>query len=218
MRAGLITLGLMGLLVICGTILSYVIVGGFSLTLSTNPADWANFGTFVGGVAGPLLSFLALIAVAWTLRLQYELLQRDRERQMAEQHVRWLGEVYRDIQDVLQSSVADGPDSPLVTLGEILSTGSDLKLTKGSVLEARLLELLKLLFQYCEAVALYRENVTKFFDLRIFVDRGARLLDQLKRVRSLVRAEPFMIEFCDMHLRGDAKRINAEALKRPTRE
>ncbi len=45
------------------------------------------------------------------------------------------------------------------------------------ILKARLEELLKLLGQYCEAVALYRENVTQYFDAKIHQDRAARILD-----------------------------------------
>ena len=46
-----------------------------------------------------MLSFLALIAVVWTVRLQYDLLRRDHEKQTAEQHIRWIEGIYRDILD-----------------------------------------------------------------------------------------------------------------------
>lgn len=66
-----IAFALLGLAILVGTIVAYLWLGGFAPTLSGHSADWANFGTYVGGVAGPLLSFLALIAVVWTVRLQY---------------------------------------------------------------------------------------------------------------------------------------------------
>ena len=86
------------------------------------------------------------------------------------------------------------------------------------ILKARLEETLKLTTQYCQAVALYRENVTEFFDARIFQDRGARILDGIKPFLLLLGPNAAMpIEFCDMHLRGEIKRRTPEALRRKTR-
>ena len=44
--------------------------GQFRGPFTGNPAEWGHFGEFVGGFAGPLLSFLALIAIILTVRLQ----------------------------------------------------------------------------------------------------------------------------------------------------
>jgi hypothetical protein len=115
-----IVFALLGLVILLGTIGAYLWLGGFAPTLSNHATDWANFGTYVGGVAGPLLSFLALIAVVWTLRLQYELLQRDRERQLADQHVRWLDAIYRDMQDVLHAPLAMTSDASTTTLRAVM--------------------------------------------------------------------------------------------------
>src|SRR5437763_300795 len=97
----IIVFAVLGLLVIVGTIGAYLWIGGFGTSFATNSSDWGNFGNYVAGVAGPLLSFLALIAVAWTVRLQYDLLQRDRDKQVADQHVRWLEAIYKDLFDLL---------------------------------------------------------------------------------------------------------------------
>lgn len=43
--------------------------------LSDKTDDWSAFGAFVGGVFGPLISFLTLIAILRTIWLQRELLQ-----------------------------------------------------------------------------------------------------------------------------------------------
>jgi hypothetical protein len=79
-------------------------------------------------------------------------------------------------------------------------------------------EFAKLLGQYCEAVSIYRENEDPLFDVRILVDRGARLVDRLKPfIGSLNNMGVISIEFFDMLLRGDTERPIPEAMTRPTR-
>lgn len=209
---------LLGLLVLVGTIVTYFWLGGFYTSPSDHATELANLGVYVGGIAGPLLSFLALIAIVWTLRLQSESLQRDRDRQLADQHVRWLETTYKDIQDLLESPFNGEPGSSPATLRGVLYGEVKEVAVDRDALKARVTELMQLLIQYCEAVALYRINISKFFDLRIFVDRGARLLDRVKPFHAMLGStSPITIEFLDMHLRGEQSRQNPEALKRRTR-
>lgn len=210
---------LLGLMIVAGTVGAYLWLGGFAHTFSHQATDWGNFGSYVGGVAGPLLSFLAVIAVVWTLRLQYELLGRDRARQLADQHVRWLDALYRDMQDALHAPLAvRASQTAATTLRAILDKEAEATAIEPALFKGRLTELMELLGQYSEAVALYRDNITAFFDLRIFADRGARLLDRIKPFHTMLgNMSPITIEFCDMHLRGDRSRQSPEALTRPTR-
>jgi len=64
---------------VCGVVLTVLAYrmkfnGGFSST----SADWSSFGSYVGGVLGPLISFLTLLAVIKTVALQRELLDSQR--------------------------------------------------------------------------------------------------------------------------------------------
>jgi hypothetical protein len=207
-----------GLLVLAGTIGAYALLGGFGRALSPNSIEWANFGSYVGGVAGPMLSFLALMAVVWTIRLQYDLLRRDHEKQTADQHIRWLEGIYRDILDLLNTSLRLDGGAETTTTRAVLHQEVHPSTTNQTILKARLEELLKLITQYCQAVALYRENVSEFFDARIFQDRGARILDRIKPFLWLLGPNAAVpIEFCDMHLRGETQRQTLEALHRETR-
>jgi hypothetical protein len=208
----------LGLLALVLTIAAFPLLGHFGLPFSTSSSEWANFGTYLGGVAGPLLSFLALIAVAWTVRLQYDLLRRDLEKQTSDQHIRWLEAIYRDLLDVMSAPLRSAHGSEPTTTRAVLHREVDRAIADPAILKARLEELLKLLTQYCQAVALYRENVTEFFDTRIFLDRGARILDHLKPFLPVLGTNAAItIEFCDMHLRGQTERQNPEALRRNTR-
>jgi hypothetical protein len=51
----------------------------FSGGLSANSGDWSNFGGYIGGIFGPLVSFVTLLAVLKTVYLQRELLVTQRE-------------------------------------------------------------------------------------------------------------------------------------------
>jgi len=202
---------LAGLVVLIGTIGFYF--GHVGVTPRTLQ-DWANFGTYVCGVSGPLLSFLALIAVARTLHLQQAALELDRARQLADQHLRWLDALYKDITEALNAHL-----SGAATLRQILEGDVAASSVERERLTSRLQSLMQLVVQYCQAVNLYRDNISEFFDLRIYTDRGGRLLDALKPIQSYLGSR-FLptFEFCDMHLRGESERAEPEALKRSSRQ
>ncbi|WP_285355412.1 hypothetical protein [Pseudomonas sp. lyk4-R2A-10] len=46
--------------------------------LSGQSSDWSNFGSYIGGIFGPLVSFITLLAVLKTVYLQRELLDAQR--------------------------------------------------------------------------------------------------------------------------------------------
>lgn len=50
----------------------------FGAGLSLNPDRWSAFGSYVGGVFGPLISFLTLLAILKTIGLQRDLLETQR--------------------------------------------------------------------------------------------------------------------------------------------
>jgi hypothetical protein len=54
--------------------LSYFIWFYFALgsKLSSDPSDWGQLGSYVGGILGPLLSFVSIVLLIKSLTLQYE--------------------------------------------------------------------------------------------------------------------------------------------------
>ncbi|WP_420170419.1 hypothetical protein ACN99C_17915 [Pseudomonas alloputida] len=50
----------------------------FGAGLSVKPDSWSAFGSYIGGVFGPLISFLTLLAILKTIGLQKELLDTQR--------------------------------------------------------------------------------------------------------------------------------------------
>lgn len=51
----------------------------FGGALSDSSSDWSNFGSYIGGILGPLVSFVTLLAVLKTVYLQRELIDAQRE-------------------------------------------------------------------------------------------------------------------------------------------
>lgn len=60
---------LFGLVIFVGMIVVYLWFGGFVLILFSYFVDWVNFGMYVGGVVGFLLSFFVFIVVVWIVWL-----------------------------------------------------------------------------------------------------------------------------------------------------
>jgi hypothetical protein len=199
-----------GFVVLVGTVALYFSLGGIA---PHNLGEWSNFGTYVGGIAGPLLSFVALIAVARTMHLQRATLELDQAQRLADQHLRWLDALYNDIVEALDARI-----SPDVALRAVLNGDVEVSGVDRKRLTARLDNLMQLLAQYCRAVALYRDNISEFYDLQIYADRGGRLLDAIKPFHSYLSGM-FLptIEFCDMHLRGETERAKPEAMTRSSR-
>ena len=193
-----------------GTLAAYFGYGG---AVPRNPQDWASFGTYVGGIAGPLLSFIALIAVAHNVGLQRAALELDQARQLADQHLRWLDALYKDIVEALDERVSGD-----IALRRILDGDVEAVKVDQKRLSVRLNNLMQLVAQYCTAVHLYRDNISGFFDLQIYADRGGRVLDAIKPFSGHLTGMILpTIEFCDMHLKGEAGRAKSEAMSRSSR-
>lgn len=73
-----------GFLIVAAAVLALVVAlymyrFKFGGELSAKSSEWSAFGTYIGGVFGPLISFLTLLAVLKTVYLQRELLDAQRE-------------------------------------------------------------------------------------------------------------------------------------------
>lgn len=64
--AALIAIGMTVVLVVFGIYLLFF----WSHKFSSDPAAWGQFGDFIGGTANPILSFITLVLLAFTLGIQ----------------------------------------------------------------------------------------------------------------------------------------------------
>jgi hypothetical protein len=68
-----------GFILLAVAISLFVYRAAFSEGLSSKPDNWSAFGSYIGGVFGPLISFVTLIAILKTISLQKELLDTQRQ-------------------------------------------------------------------------------------------------------------------------------------------
>lgn len=66
-------------LLICAVLAVYGYVSVFGFAFSNNQSDWSAFGSYIGGIFGPAISFFTLLAVLITVFLQRELLDSQRQ-------------------------------------------------------------------------------------------------------------------------------------------
>ncbi|TXH70788.1 MAG: hypothetical protein E6Q83_04520 [Thiothrix sp.] len=74
----LVFIGIFSVFAILGVLLFYF-YHHFYQDISTNNADWGTFGDFLGGSLNPILSFLGLMALLLTIRLQLKELKETRD-------------------------------------------------------------------------------------------------------------------------------------------
>lgn len=180
---------------------AYVVHGH---SLSHNATDWAAFGEYFGGVAGTLLAFISILLLVYTVSLQSDQLadaQRETLKRDLLAHVtkaddeisHWLGR-----QIALPSLSGATVEFGDVVGGLLEPHQVDAREFKQAVVRLHVLTCL-----YCEALALYRDNIDPYFifkyhrqkaeSLLKFLTEHAQLLDQM--------AGPSLL-FCQMHLDG----------------
>jgi hypothetical protein len=90
-----------GAMAACAGVYFYKFAPGYWFTLSDSSAQWANFGTFVGGIAGPLFSMLAFVAAAMAMVYQARQLQVLKDQAHHQEMQRTLATLSETIDRVL---------------------------------------------------------------------------------------------------------------------
>jgi hypothetical protein len=76
------------------------------LRLSEDQSDWSAFGSYVGGLAGPLFAFLAFMAAAMAVALQARQLEAVRAQALQEETQRILSTLGQRIEQLLDAAPA----------------------------------------------------------------------------------------------------------------
>ena len=92
-----------------GTLCVVLVVGAYVIvlapssgySLSRSDGVWANFGTYVGGMLGPVFAFLAFVGVLATVWLQVQQLQHLKSQAHLEELQRVIATVSKSIDDLL---------------------------------------------------------------------------------------------------------------------
>ncbi|MEE7625689.1 hypothetical protein V3O24_05900 [Methylobacter sp. Wu8] len=85
----------------------YAYDGNIKTGFSKNSADWANFGSYVGGVLSPFFSLLAFAGLLWTINIQTQQIKHLQEESKR-------SEVYRIIEKLVARIDHNYKKAPLI--------------------------------------------------------------------------------------------------------
>lgn len=197
-------IGLLLIAAVCGAYYAHV---GFDKVISTSGEDWSRFGDYFGGVAGALLSFISILLLVYNIHLQSEQLS-DAQREMLKRDL--LAHVTKADEEImhwLERKIAvPSREGEAVEFGDVVWGMLDPSYVNPKEFKLATERLLKLTFLYCEALALYRDNIDPYFIFKYHRQKAQTFLDFLKQHKNLLgqMAVP-TLQFCQMHLDGKSE-------------
>lgn len=142
----------------------------------------ARFGTYFGGVEGPLLSLLTIAGLLVTLLLQNHQLALAQEDRLLARHVRMLDETWRDIKKIEGTALRRRDGRPC-TLGAVFDGTIADDDVEQSGLRIASRAYLKRLGTYAKGVHLFRDNFDSYWDYEVLVARGKDALGRLQPLK-----------------------------------
>lgn len=193
-----------GLLIISSVVGAYYFIVGAVHPLSSSGEDWGNFGDYFGGVAGALLSFLSILLLVYTIHLQIHQLSAAQHETLKRDLLAHVTKADDEIERWLQRKLAYiSMSGQTVEFGDVVWGILKSKDINPPEFERAVVRLHVLTSLYCEALALYRDNIDPYFIFKYHRQKAQALLDFLKEYGALLgqTAGP-SLQFCQMHLDG----------------
>lgn len=193
-----------GLLVISIVSGAYYFIVGSAYPLSSNGEDWGNFGDYFGGVAGALLSFLSILLLVYTIHLQIHQLSDAQHETLKRDLLAHVTKADDEIERWLQRKLPyRSMSGQTVEFGDVVWGILQSRDINGQEFERAVVRLHVLTCLYCEALALYRDNIDPYFIFKYHKQKAKTLLGFLEEHRALLgqMAGP-SLNFCQMHLDG----------------
>lgn len=157
----LVLVALAAIAILVGVFLGYFVFGGVSLGPGSDPAEWGHFGSYFGGLAGPLLTAGGALFIAYQIMLQRAEIAKADRNAMAREYLHHIDQIAARIAALLARPVSVGSD-PQVVFGdvvmEIAPDAAMFHVDRHAVMAASD-RLLREAGQYCEAIRLYRDNL-----------------------------------------------------------
>lgn len=198
----IIIVALVGTAILALVVALFVVYGQILPAGLAASTELDEFGAFFGGVAGPLLSFISILLVVYTLKQQQAQTQAIYEENVKQDNLRYINKIGEDIDRFLSTSIVlDGQQ--IVELGNLVYGVESVFLGHEEESIKALNRLLKLTAHYCEAIAMYRENVNSYFVFKAHKLRAAELVEYLEtQVEVLGGMSGPTLAICRSHLDG----------------
>jgi hypothetical protein len=185
MRAILISvIGLLVIVVVGGAFYGYV---GVDHPVSSSGEDWSTFGEYFGGVAGPLLSFVSIILLVYTIRLQMQQISEGQGEVLKRDLLAHVTKADDEIERWLQRQLTTvSLSEQTVEFGDVVWGVLQQEQVSPREFKPAVGRLLVLTALYCEAIALYRDNINPYFILRYHKQKAESLLSFISGQSHLV--------------------------------
>lgn len=182
----LIVVTLMGLVVLMSFCAVFYFYVGMGKDISTNGSDWSNFGAYYGGVAAPVLSFISIILLVYTINQQSEANEIVRDETTKLDMLRYMSGSEQEIDSWLKTELALNEEGKTLQLGLIVWGVVKPTYVNQQELGACLERLLKLTCSYCSSIALYEANVDPYFIYKQHYSKASELIEFLNRHEELL--------------------------------
>lgn len=175
------TLCLVVILIVSG---SYYFFVGEGLPISDNGSDWSAFGSYFGGVVGPIFSFLSTILLFYTIMQQSKNIEHVSSESLKLDMLRYVSRTEEEIEQWLRTDIASINDGRTVQLGFIIRGIVKPQYANKDELNACLVRLVKLTCTYTSSIALYKDNVDPYYIYKHHCAKAIDLIDFLEKNNS----------------------------------
>ncbi|MBN8734936.1 MAG: hypothetical protein J0H27_01575 [Xanthomonadales bacterium] len=177
---------------------------GIRHVLSHNASDWASFGEYFGGVAGTLLAFISILLLVYTVYIQNEQLSNAQHQMLKRDLLAHVTKADDEIGHWLGRQIAlPSLSGATVEFGDVVWGLLEPKQVDPKEFQRAVVRLHVLTCLYCEALALYRDNIDPYFIFKYHRQKAESLLKFLTTHQVLLgpMAGP-SLKFCQMGLDG----------------
>jgi hypothetical protein len=160
---------------------------GIGQNFSSKGEDWSTFGEYFGGVAGALLSFVSIILLVYTIRLQMQQISDAQDEVLKRDLLAHITKADDEIERWLQRRLATvSLSEQTIEFGDVVWGVLQPKQVSPQEFKPAVGRLLVLTALYCEAIALYRDNINPYFILRYHKQKAESLLSFISGQSHLV--------------------------------
>ncbi len=186
---------ILGLLVTAITAGLFFMFVGPGKVLSPNGSDWANFGSYFGGVVAPIFSFLSILLLVFTVGHQSDEAQKL-------DLLRYVSRTDEEIEQWLKTELVGDKSGAPVQLGLIVWGVVPPTYVSSKELVACLERLLNLTSSYCSSIVLYRANGDPYFVYKAHHEKAIGLIKFLESQKgNLNSSAGETLKMCKKHLK-----------------
>ncbi|EHP3974198.1 hypothetical protein MT369_11645 [Vibrio parahaemolyticus] len=200
---GILTVCSIGLMVMISAVGAFYCFVGFDQPFSPDASDWSNFGSYFGGVVGPVFSFLSIVLLVYTVFQQSENINLATSEALKLDMLRYISRADEEIDSWLKTEIATVREGDTAQLSLVVWGVIGVDYVNPKELNACLNRLLKLVCSYSSAIALYEDNVDPYFVYKQHYTKAIELVEFLEsHVSQLGQMAGPSLKICRHQLEG----------------